>query len=130
MSLVWGTVLTSSIWLPKTIGGPPIECDASGDAATVDDELKFVDMYKDSVGRIKRQAAKFRVFEHGDGGSREIDLNDAEVEKIVWTVHIANKKPIWFTFSELLGDLEFGEANSYVNQHVPVNNPDTLGRGA
>ena len=44
--------------------------------------------------------------------------------KFEWTAYIANKKPVWHTFSELLGDLEFGEQNSYRNQHVPLNNPD------
>ncbi|MFK7908020.1 MAG: LodA/GoxA family CTQ-dependent oxidase, partial [Chitinophagales bacterium] len=29
------------------------------------------------------------------------------------------------TFSELQGNLEFGSDNSYANQHIPINNPDT-----
>lgn len=112
---------------PETVGGLPIACDASGDAIEKDGEPVFVDRFKDSVGRIKRQAARFRLFERTDDGTREVTLEDDAIEKIVWTVQIANKKPIWYTFSELQGDLEFGEENSYANQHVPVNNPDTTG---
>lgn len=107
---------------PETIGGLPIACDESGNAPG-----EFVDQFKDSLGRIKRQAALFKIFERSENGMREVKLSDAEIEKIVWTVHIANKKPIWYTFSELQGDLEFGRENSYEQQHIPRNNPDVTG---
>lgn len=109
---------------PETVGGLPIQCDAEGNQVEKDGEPVFVDRFKDDLGRIKRQAARFRVFERTENGKREVTLNDDAIDKIVWTVQIANKKPIWYTFSELLGDLEFGEENSYENQHVPVNNAD------
>ncbi len=112
---------------PETVGGLPIECDSSGNPIIKDGSVQFVKAFKDSVGRVKRQAAKFRVFERTADGTREVSLADDKVEKIVWTAHIANKKPIWFTFSELQGDLEFGSENSYENQHIPRNNPDTTG---
>jgi L-lysine 6-oxidase len=107
---------------PETVGGLPIACDESGNETG-----GFVDQFKDSIGRIKRQAAKFRIFERTGNSTREVTLSDDEVDKIVWTVHIANKKPIWYTFSELQGDLEFGPENSYENQHIPQNNPSVTG---
>ncbi|MBL1278099.1 MAG: CTQ-dependent lysine 6-oxidase LodA [Ectothiorhodospiraceae bacterium] len=103
---------------PETIGGLPIEYDQSGCVTS-----KFVHKYKDSVGRIKRQGQKFRIFKKTDNAYQELRLSDDDIEKIVWTVHIANKKAVWYTFSELQGNLEFGQENSYLNQHVPVNNP-------
>lgn len=107
---------------PETIGGLPIGCDAWGN---VDTSQSPVTTFKDAIGAIKRQAAKFRVFKSVDGGEPQpISLSDPDVATICWTVHIANKKPVWFTFSELQGDLNFGDANSYENQHIPVNNPD------
>lgn len=112
---------------PESVGGRPIACDASGNVQLGDDGSPFVKRYKDSVGRIRRQAARFQIFEHTPSGRVARTLTDKDVERIEWTVHIANKKPIWFTFSELLGDLEFGHANSYENQHVPRNNPDVVG---
>jgi L-lysine 6-oxidase len=109
---------------PESIGGLPLACDAAGNPLS---PPEFVSTFKDSLGRVKRQAAKFRIFESDESGEREINLQSPGVEKISWTVHIANKKPIWYTFSELQGDLEFGRDNSYSNQHIPLNNPDVSG---
>jgi L-lysine 6-oxidase len=105
---------------PETIGGLPIKCDSSGNATT-----ELVERFKDDAGRILRQAAKFRIFEKTANGHQLVKLSD--VNRIEWTVHIANKKPIWYTFSELQGDLEFGGENSYEKQHCPVNNPTVTG---
>ena len=107
---------------PESVGGLPIECDSQGNAILENGQPVYVKQYKDTIGRIKRQAAKFYVFEkHGDQ-ERKLSLHDevdgVRIERIEWTVHVANKKPVWFTFSELQGDLEFGPENSYANQHV------------
>lgn len=114
---------------PESVGGLPISCDLkTGDALKNNDgTVKYVEKFKDEVGRIKRQAAKFRVFETVNGEKKPVTLDDSDIEKIEWTVHVANKKPIWFTFSELQGNLEFGDENSYENQHIPLNNPDVKG---
>jgi hypothetical protein len=46
--------------------------------------------YKDSKCRIKKQAARFRIFaHHSDGSSTEIQSDEAD---ITWTVHLVNKK--------------------------------------
>ena len=108
---------------PDKIGGLPIMCDRWGNAKTEEQGTPVTtDQFKDSIGRVKRQAAKFKIFENIEGEKVEINVSREDVVKIDWTVHLANKKPIWYTFSELLGDLEFGEENSYKNQHVPLNN--------
>jgi len=51
--------------------------------------------YKDSDGRLKRQAAKFRVYGIDSEGNavRELTAKDAEIH---WTVHLANKKGVWY----------------------------------
>ncbi|GAB5446012.1 CTQ-dependent lysine 6-oxidase LodA [Gymnodinialimonas sp.] len=113
-----GNSLNECYLAPDEIGGLPIACDENGN------EIKDagpVKVFKDKVGAIKRQAAKFRIF-RADGS--ELSLQDPDVETVEWVAHIANKKPVWYTFSELIGDLEFGEGNSYKANHVPVNNPD------
>lgn len=53
--------------------------------------------YKDAEGRVKRQAARFRVYEYDSNGRpiREITGLDATIE---WTVELANKKPAWYQF--------------------------------
>ncbi|MGW5719909.1 LodA/GoxA family CTQ-dependent oxidase [Amycolatopsis sp. NPDC003865] len=48
--------------------------------------------YRDSAGRIKRQAARFRVFAHHDDG-RVVELTSADAD-IEWTVHLANRKAV------------------------------------
>src|SRR5262245_261819 len=99
---------TMSFYLgPEKTGGRPTECDAAGNEVLVDGVGKPVTQYKDPAGGIKRQAARFKVFEHGDDGlAREAAIGDCGIAAISWTVHLANKKPIWYVFSELTGDLE------------------------
>jgi hypothetical protein len=48
--------------------------------------------FKDAQCRIKRQAARFRIYAHHDDGSvTELTAADANIE---WTVHVANRKAI------------------------------------
>lgn len=108
---------------PTKTGGLPIACDSDGNELP---DAGPVTTFKDEIGAIKRQAAKFRIFRtDGGGAGKEVTLADGDIEKIEWIAHIANKKPVWYSFSELLGDLEFGPENSYQNTHVPVNNAQT-----
>jgi hypothetical protein len=53
--------------------------------------------YKDESGRIKRQAARFRVYGLNAAGQvvRELVAGEAQ---ITWTVHLANKKAAWYQF--------------------------------
>ena len=55
--------------------------------------------FKDASGRIKRQAARFRVFGLDADGDvvTEITADDA---RIVWTAHLANKKAAWYQFDK------------------------------
>ena len=46
--------------------------------------------FKDLLCRIKRQAARFRIFAHHDDGTVQ-EIKDADAE-ITWTVHLVNKK--------------------------------------
>ncbi len=48
--------------------------------------------YKDSQCRVKRQAARFRLFAYHDDGTVD-ELTAAEAD-ITWTVHVRNKKAI------------------------------------
>lgn len=53
--------------------------------------------YKDANCRIKRQAARFRLFGY-DGTTLVQELTAADAD-INWTVHVANKKASWHLFS-------------------------------
>lgn len=111
---------------PSEIGGLPIVCDRYGNEIKDKGKLVKEKEFKDSLGRVKRQAAKFRIFKTTGKTKKEIKLSDKDIVSIEWTAHLANKKPIWYTFSELQGDLEFGKENSYENQKIPFNNPDVV----
>jgi hypothetical protein len=67
--------------------------------------------YRDAEGRIKRQAARFRLFAYDKDGNliREITSADAI---ITWTVHLANKKAEW---------IKFQGPKSKTNQHLRRN---------
>jgi hypothetical protein len=70
--------------------------------------------YKDDRGRIKRQGARFRIYEHtfDDAGAliqaREITAADAQIE---WEVHLANRKAAAPNF-QALGRRNKGEDES------------------
>ncbi len=53
--------------------------------------------FKDAAGRVKRQAARFRIFGVNAAGQavREITADNAE---ITWRVHLANRKAIGYQF--------------------------------
>lgn len=115
---------------PEKTGGLPIECDPRGNPVLVDGVPKPVRKFKDIAGAIKRQAARFKIFEYDkDNEGREISLQDGNVKEIRWTVHVANKKAIWYEFSELRGDLMFGPENSYEEQHIAMRNANLIGKG-
>jgi len=61
--------------------------------------------FKDAQCRVKRQAARFRIFAHHDDGSVE-EIDDTTAD-ITWTVHLVNKKAAYpgRGNSESAGDL-------------------------
>jgi hypothetical protein len=56
--------------------------------------------YRDSQGRIKRQAVRFRLYAYDSKGKPlgEITAQEADIE---WTVHLANTKAEWKEFDGL-----------------------------
>lgn len=57
--------------------------------------------FKDAEGRIKRQAARFRVYGLDAEGNvvKEITADDGEVR---WRVHVANRKAAWYQFNNAM----------------------------
>ncbi len=58
-------------------------------------------LFKDPQGRIRRQVAKFRIYGLDADGNvvKEVTADDAAIN---WTVHLANKKAVWFDFESAL----------------------------
>ncbi|CAB1274483.1 L-lysine 6-oxidase (fragment) [Candidatus Nitrosacidococcus tergens] len=114
-----GNSTTDFYLAPTKIGGLPVECDSHGNVMGT-----AFSSFRDSDGRVKRQAQPFRILRTKDNKSyEEITLSTAEVASINWKVHLANKKAAWYQFSELAGNLLLGENNSYKNQKTPLRNP-------
>ena len=57
--------------------------------------------FKDEAGRIKRQAARFRLFGLDGEGHVVAELTAANAD-IRWTVHLANTKAAWYAFDVAL----------------------------
>lgn len=74
--------------------------------------------FKDGAGRIKRQAARFRVYGLNEAGEavREITADEAE---ITWRVHVANRKAAWYQFQNAM-DLgpKFAKTTSLRNRTI------------
>lgn len=77
--------------------------------------------FRDAEGRMKRQAARFRIVRHEPGKRpEEITLDHADVAEIRWSVHLANKKAAWHCFQRLRGQTGYGPNH-------PFRNPKTAG---
>jgi L-lysine 6-oxidase len=126
-----GDSVTDFYLAPETIGGRPTDCDDFGNAKLVDGKPVPVKQYKDIEGRVKRQGARFRVMRYALGAGAnegtEVNLGDADIRSIEWTVHVANKKAAWYNFDELLGNLyyngNYDPTNSYTAKGVGFRNP-------
>lgn len=54
--------------------------------------------YRDSEGRLLRQAARFRVYGLNAEGQIVKELTGDDNAEIKWTVHLANQKSAWYQF--------------------------------
>ncbi len=102
-------------------GGLPILPSTEDQTITAED-------FRDQEGKVKRQAARFRVYAYqqpqqsypSDDAGTEIfigsQIDDKQVVDIVWTVHLANKKNASFVISN---DGEEMDITSYENGKKP-----------
>jgi hypothetical protein len=134
-----GDSTTEFCLTPETARGLPIKCDNEGRALLdAQGREQPVDTFKDAKGRIKRQAARFRVYVYQDANDtrgRELKIGDTvEVVKwqtgdlltarlldIEWTVYLANKKASWYQFKELQG--EHGYAPDHPLRNTTITDP-------
>lgn len=116
---------------PETPAALPIACDDQGnpvlspsDGVTVGRVTKF----KDAQGRIKRQAARFRVFVYDEqspegrplaiGDPIEGGGNHGTLVNIQWRVYLANKKACWYEFKQLAGEHGYLDGHSRRNSSI------------
>jgi hypothetical protein len=54
--------------------------------------------FKDESGRIKRQAARFRIYAFDDTGNVISELTSKNTQSVNWRTSVANKKAAWHAF--------------------------------
>src|SRR5262249_22929228 len=77
---------------PEVVGGSSSKPDGS--------PARYVGDFRTAEGRIRRQAARFRLYA-GLGGGRVVELT-ADDCRIKWTVAVANLKAGWYEFNEAM----------------------------
>lgn len=101
---------------PERPAGLPIACDSQGNPLlTPNGESELtVSKFRDAEGRIKRAAARFHIYVYDDESpdGRPLSLGDpvygggnhGTLMDIQWRVYLANKKAVWYEFSQLDGE--------------------------
>ncbi|MBI5257912.1 MAG: hypothetical protein HY855_15510 [Burkholderiales bacterium] len=117
---------------PLVTGGLPIRAGTESTVIT-SDELR------DRAGRMKRQAARFRIIHYPEAGSgpetypsgagTEVVVGSVvggkTVRDIVWTVHLANKKANSYLLNDELGLAVYEKANAeHLNLRNAAEGPD------
>jgi hypothetical protein len=102
---------------PHVSGGLPIKAGTESTVISSDD-------LRDRDGRLKRQAARFRIYHYpaqgrecyprGDGVEITLgsEVDGKKVRDIVWTVHLANKKANSYFLNDELGLAVYDKSNA------------------
>jgi len=96
---------------PETYRGLPINPDGS--------PFKASD-FRDSADKVRRQGARFRVYKETVAGEfiEEVTPGADGVKSIEWTVHLANKKPVWYNFITSLGENGYASNHPWRNSYI------------
>ena len=81
--------------------------------------------YRDGDGKLKREAARFRVYGLNAAGQAVAELN-ASNATVTWTVHLANRKASWYEFQIALDIPEAGDAPPSLLRNSSVSDRSSL----
>lgn len=123
---------------PETMAGHPIPGSATTGGlpivpGTESQTIKASDL-RDAAGALKRQAARFRIYQYaarqsepypmgepgteiGIGSRIVIDGTKKTIADIIWTVHMANKKTTWYESADDEGIVAWFDA--WLNDKTP-----------
>ncbi len=119
---------------PEKPAAMPLECDSAGNAIMTPDGTaeRTIAKFKDDQGRIKRQAARFRIYVYDDKSpeGRPLSLGDevrgggnyGTLIDIQWRVYLANKKAVWYEFNALSGEHGYGSSHKLRNPDITDEN--------
>jgi hypothetical protein len=115
---------------PEKPGALPVACDSQGNPLLSPDGTSELPVakFKDAEGRIKRAAARFQIYVY-DAASpqgRPLSLGDpifgggnhGTLIDIQWRVYLANKKAVWFEFSQLAGEHGYDDGHQLRNSDI------------
>ncbi|MEU9273013.1 LodA/GoxA family CTQ-dependent oxidase [Streptomyces sp. NPDC048251] len=100
------------------VGNSPGEYFVGPETAGV--SVEPADGFKDPEGRVKRQAARFRVYAYDKDHNLLGEVTGAEAE-IRWTVELANAKAAWFKFNGRYNPSD--QPDSRRNRHIDPSDP-------
>jgi hypothetical protein len=86
--------------------------------------------YRDKKGRLKRQAARFRVYGVNAQGRIVRELTGQADAKIAWSVKLANTKSAWYGFQLALDIPEAASAPPTVLRNAAIADRERLGHHA
>ena len=80
-----------------------------------------------SSGKIKPQAARFRIWEYAEKNGvlepqREVNLTEKDCASVEWTVHVANRKASFFRFAYQQGE----ESRAAARRNASITDPRKL----
>jgi L-Lysine epsilon oxidase N-terminal/L-lysine epsilon oxidase C-terminal domain len=79
--------------------------------------------YRDAIGALKRQAARFRVYGYNAAGAVVAELTAANAS-ITWSVHLRNEKAAWYEFQLAMDIPEVAEAKPAKRRNFAVTSND------
>lgn len=82
------------------------------------------DRYKDAHGRVKRQAAQFRIYAFDETGVVVSELTSKNTKSINWRASVANKKASWHAFKGGDKALKLFEGTLAAGDVPPLRNLD------
>jgi hypothetical protein len=119
---------------PEQPAALPIDCDARGNPLVTPDGMTELRVwsFKDSEGRMKRQAARFQLWAYDEKSpnGRPLKLGD-QIEgggnagvlvDIQWRVYLANKKSSWYDFLQLQGEHGYDPSHPRRNAAISDDN--------
>ena len=106
-----GDSQTESYFGPEAYLGLPTEI--------VGGKEQPITSFRDGHKRVKRQAARFYIYGFDDTGKgAKVHIGQDDIVDIEWTVHIANKKAIWYQFEQLEGEQGYEPSHPLRNKEV------------
>jgi len=82
--------------------------------------------FKDKGGRIKRQAARFRLYAFDKDNACLGEVTAGEQIDITWTVHLANAKPSFNTFLGRFWQSQYPNFYKYNPDETPLRNQEIM----